>query len=156
DLWDASGTLSVSQPGVTLSTNRINLRNGLGSLLVAFRNGGDFDLTATVGALQATRSLVTMTNVAVTNVGGALAGSNVWNGVVRVTNDVAVPAAASLTILPNTLVLFDGTSSGSVANDFFINGKIESLGTEDEPVTIACGHTNLTFRWGQIRFTNAQ
>ena len=155
DLWDATATLSVNPPGVTLSTNRINLRNGLGSVLVAFRNGTNFDLTAAVGALQATRSLVTMTNVAVTNVGGVLSGSNVWSGVVRVTNDVAVPAAASLTILPNTLVLLDGTNGGTVANDFFINGKMESLGTEHEPVTITCGSTNLNFRWGQIRYTNA-
>ncbi len=83
DLWDASAVLSVEQPGVTLSTNRVTLRNGLGSALVAFRDGGDFNLTATVANLQATRALVSLTNVAVTNVGGPLAGSNVWSGVIR-------------------------------------------------------------------------
>src|SRR6185436_19848529 len=109
DLWDASAVLSVNQAGVTLSTNRVTLRNGLGSALVAFRDGGDFNLTATVAGLQATRALVSLTN------------------------DVTVPAGASLTILPNTLVLFDGVTSGAVANDLFISGRIESLGTEDEP-----------------------
>ncbi len=156
DLWDANATLSVDVPGATLSTNRVLLRNGLGSALVTFRDGGDFNLTATVGGLQATRTLISLTNLAVTNVSGTLAGSNVWTGVVRVTNDVAIPAGASLTILPNTLVLVDGVTSGTVANDFLINGKIESLGTEEEPVTFTCGNTNIAFRWGQIRSTNAQ
>lgn len=156
DLWDASAVLSVEQTGVTLSTNRVTLRNGLGSALVAFRDGGDFNLTATVANLQATRALVSLTNVAVTNVGGPLAGSNVWSGVIRVTNDVTVPASASLTILPATLVLVDGVTSGTVANDLLISGKIESLGTEDEPVIITCANTNVTFRWGQIRHNTAQ
>src|SRR5829696_1636279 len=74
ELWDADATLSVDDPGVTLSTNRVFLRNGLGSALVAFRDGTDFNLTATVGALQATRSLVSLANVSVTDVGGTLAG----------------------------------------------------------------------------------
>jgi hypothetical protein len=156
DLWDASAVLSVDQAGVTLSTNRVTLRNGLGSALVAFRDGGDFNLTATVASLQATRALVSLTNLAVTNVSGTLAGSNVWSGVIRVTNDVTVPASASLTILPDTLVLIDGVTNGTVANDLFISGKIESLGTEDEPVTITCANTNITFRWGQIRHNTAQ
>ncbi|HEY0551226.1 MAG TPA: hypothetical protein VGF13_16595, partial [Verrucomicrobiae bacterium] len=156
DLWDATAVLSVDQAGVTLSTNRVTLRNGLGSVLVAFRDSGDFNLTATVASLQATRALVSLTNVAVTNVGGTLAGSNIWSGVIRVTNDVTVPASASLTILPNTLVLVDGVTNGTVANDLFISGKIESLGNEDEPVTITCGNTNVTFRWGQIRHNTAQ
>jgi hypothetical protein len=156
NLWDAEAGLSVDSPGVTLSTNRVVLRNGLGSILVAFRGGADFNLTAAVGALQATRSLISLTNVAVTNVGGTLSGSNVWSGVVRVTSDVTVPVAASLTILSNTLVLLDGTNFGPVATDLLISGKIESLGTENDPVTITCGQTNLTSRWGQIRHNTAQ
>src|SRR5688572_24176247 len=48
-LWDANATLTVDQPGVTLSTNRVQLRNGLGSALVAFRGGANFNLTAAVG-----------------------------------------------------------------------------------------------------------
>ena len=155
-LWNADATLSADDPGVTLSTNRVFLRNGLGSALVALRGGTDFNLIATVGPLQATRSLVSLTNVPVTDVGGSLAGSNVWSGVVRVTNDVTVPAGASLTILSNTLVLLDGVTSGTTANDLLINGKLESLGTENHPVTITCNSTNMTFRWGQIRHNASQ
>jgi hypothetical protein len=156
DLWDANATLSGDQPGVTFSTNRVQLRNGLGSVLVAFRDGADFNLTATVGALQATRSLTSLTNAPVVAVGGSLPGSNAWSGIIRVTNDVTVPTGASLTILPNTLVLLDGVTSGTTANDLRINGRIESLGTEEQPVTITCGNTNITFRWGQVRHDSAQ
>ena len=155
-LWDANATLSVDQPGVTLSTNSVQLRNGLGSVLVAFRDSADFNLTATVGALQATRSVTSLTNLSVVTVGGSLAGSNVWSGIVRVTNDVTVPTGSSLTLLPNTLVLLDGVTSGTTANDLRINGKIESLGTEEHPVTITCGNTNAASRWGQIRHDSAQ
>jgi hypothetical protein len=156
DLWDADATLSADQPGVALSTNRVQLRNGMGSTLVAFTGGADFNLTARVGALQATHSLTSLTNVAVTTIGGSLPGSTVWSGVIRVTNDVTIPNGATLTILSNTLVLLDGVASGTTANDLLISGKIESLGTEDQPVTITCGNTNQTFRWGQIRHNSAQ
>jgi hypothetical protein len=156
ELWNADATLSADDPGVTLSTNRLFLRNGLGSALVAIRGGTDFNLTATVGALHAMRSLVSLTNVAVTDVGGSLAGSNVWSGIIRVTNDVTVPAGASLTLLSNTLVLFDGVTSGTTANDLLINGEIESIGTENDPITITCNSTNMTYRWGQIRHNTSQ
>jgi hypothetical protein len=156
ELWNADATLSADDPGVTLSTNRVLVRNGLGSALVAIHGGTDFHLTAAVGALQSTRPLVSLTNVAVTSVGGSLAGSNVWSGIVRVTSDVTVPAGASLTILSNTLVLVDGVTSGTTATDLVINGKLESIGTENDPVTITCNSTNLTFRWGQIRHNSSQ
>jgi hypothetical protein len=156
NLWDATATLSVDQPAVTLSTNQVLLRNGVGSVLVAFRGGSNFNLTATIGPLQASRPLVSLSNAPITDIGGSLSGSNVWSGIMHVTNDVTVPAGSSLTIVSNTLVILDGVTSGSVANDFLVSGKIESLGTESDPVTITCGNTNLTFRWGQIRHNTAQ
>ena len=47
ELWDADATLSASA-GITLSTNRVILRNGLGSTLVVFSGTGDLTLTATL------------------------------------------------------------------------------------------------------------
>src|SRR5436190_24379621 len=156
ELWDADAVLSANN-GVSLSTNRVRLRNGMGSVLVAFTSGSDFTLTATVGALQGTKDLVSVASAPVTTVGGTLAGPGVvWSGVIRVTNDVTVPTGVTLTILSNTLVMIDGVTSGTVANDFFIVGTINSLGTQDQPVTITCGNPNQTFRWGQIRHDNAQ
>ena len=56
DLWDAQATLSADA-GVTLSTNKVTLRNGLGSTLVTFSGGGDFNLTVSLGSLTTNRAL---------------------------------------------------------------------------------------------------
>ena len=107
-LWDADVALSVNPGGVTLSSNMVHLRNGMGSTLVSFTNGGDFDLTATLGALTVTRTLATATNLPVSTFGGALTESNtVWSGVVRMTNDVTVPTGYTLTILSISTRVFD-------------------------------------------------
>src|SRR6185436_11368666 len=45
-LWDAEATLTSDSQGVSLSTNRVVLRNGLGSVLVSFSGNEDFNLIA--------------------------------------------------------------------------------------------------------------
>lgn len=155
DLWDAEALLSSDVPGVALSTNRVTLKNGLGSALVTFTGGSDFNLTASLGDLQATRPLTDLSAAPVTAVGGTLPASSVtWSGVVRVTNDVTVPVGGTLTIESGTLVLMNGVSSGTTAPDIFVNGTIQSLGTESEPVAITCA--SAAQRWGQIRHSSAQ
>jgi hypothetical protein len=154
-LWDAEATLSSDQAGVILSTNRIALRNGMGSSLVTFSGGGNFSLAATLGPLQTSRALVDRSSEPVTSVGGTLAGgSTTWSGVVQVTSDVTVPVGHVLTIESNTLVLINGVTSGTTANDLLISGSVQSLGTETHPVTITCAQADR--RWGQIRHNNAQ
>ena len=59
ELWDADATLSASA-GITLSTNRVLLRNGLGSILVSFSGSGDLTLTATLGTLTANRTIISL------------------------------------------------------------------------------------------------
>ncbi len=154
ELWDAEAILTVDPPGVTLSTNKVTLRNGLGSAYVTLAGAGNFNLTASVNGLLATRGLVSGTNLAVTPIGGTLAGvSSTWSGVMLVTNDVIVPVGHTLTLLSNTLVLINGVASGTTANDIEVRGSIQSLGTEAHPVTITC--SNPTMNWGQIRHVNA-
>lgn len=154
-VWDVDALLSVDRPGVTLSTDRITLHNGLGSALVTCSGGGNFTLTATIGSLTANRSLQSLAAVTQTSIGGTLPGTaTTWSGVVRITNDVTVPVGHTLTIQPNTLILVDGVASGTTANDIFVNGTIVSQGTEDQPVTITC--SSATLNWGQIRHNNAQ
>ena len=154
-VWDADAILSETADGITLSTNRLILRNGLGTALVTINGSGDFDFTATVGPVQATRSLRDLSVAPVTTIGGTLAGTNTtWNGIINVTNDVTIPANHTLTIESNTLVLVNGVASGTVAPDLLIVGSIQSLGTEAHPVTITCISNNL--RWGQIRHNTAQ
>src|SRR5687768_16492927 len=48
ETWDTDAVLTVDSGAITLSTNRITLRNGLGSALVTFTGTGSFNLTATV------------------------------------------------------------------------------------------------------------
>src|SRR6185503_16148309 len=154
-LWDGEAVLSTDSGAVTLSTNRVPMRNGMGSALVTFSGGGDFNLTATVGAAQATRSLVSLAGSAVTTTGGTNAGDVVWSGIVRVTNDFTVPAGFTLTIQPSTLVLLDGVSSGTTGVDINVSGRIDVQGTEADPVTFTCSSPNLNVRWGQLRHSSA-
>jgi len=111
ELWDGEATLSAGG-GVTLSTNRVVLRNGLGSALVTCAGGGDFTLTATLGSLSTNKALTSLAGAPVVTIGGTLpGGSTTWSGVINVTNNVTVPAGHTLTILSNTLVSFRGGGS---------------------------------------------
>jgi hypothetical protein len=154
-LWNAEATLSVNQPGVTLSTNRVRLYNGLGSIQVMFGGGGDFDLTATMEELQASRSIQSVAGSSPASVSGTLPGTETtWSGVINVTADLTVPAGHTLTIESNTLVLVNGVASGTAGPDIIVNGTIRSLGTEEHPVTITC--VSAALRFGEVRHANAQ
>ncbi len=154
-LWNAEATLAADQPGIVLSTNLIVLMNGLGSALVVFTGGVDFELSATVGSLRATRELVSLAQAPQASVGGVLTGSaTTWSGVVRIKNDVTVPAGHELNIAPNSLLLMDGAPAGTAGASLIVEGSLQSLGTEAEPVTITCAETGL--RWGQIRHQSQQ
>ena len=154
DLWDATVALSANN-GVTLSTNVVTLRNGLGSALVTCAGGGDFTLTAALDSLATSRTLLTVTNLTPTTVSGTLPGTaTTWSGVVRITGNVTVPVGHTLTIASNTLVMLNGVASGTVGTQIIVNGTLNSEGTEAHPITITCADAAL--RWGQIRHDNAQ
>jgi hypothetical protein len=153
NLWDADAILSTA-PSLTLSTNRIVLRNGLGSGLVTFTGGGDFTLTATVGSLSTNRSIQSRAGAPVTTASGSLAASTTWTGVVQLVGTVTVPTGRTLTIESNSLVIINGVASGTAGFGLVVNGTLNSLGTELHPVTITCADAAL--RWGQIRHDNAQ
>src|SRR5262245_7102250 len=70
NLWDADALLSADQPGVSLSTNRIALRNGLGTTLLTISGNADFNLTATVNGEQASRAVASRSGQTVTTVSG--------------------------------------------------------------------------------------
>jgi hypothetical protein len=156
-IWDSAATLSVDRAGISLSATEVLLRNGRGSAFVTVSGAADFNLTATIGTLNATRSVHALTNEPITTVTGTLPGSaTTWSGIVQLTGDVTVPVGHTLTILSNTLVLVNGVTSGTAAPDILISGYIQSLGTEDYPVTITCSSANPATSWGQIRHNTAQ
>jgi len=149
DLWDAAATLSLDNPNVNISTNRIVLRNGLGSALVTFTGRGDFTLTANVNGAENSRLLIDLSNEPVTSISGMLAGSStIWDGIVHITDDLQVPSDHTLTIRPGTLILLDGVNSGSAGTDIDVEGTIKSLGTALAPITFTA--YNSARAWGEI------
>lgn len=155
DQWDAEATLSSDNPAVTLSTNKVALRNGLGTALITINGNANFNLRAQIGAEQTQRPVADRSAQAATTAGGILPGaSTTWSGVVRVVGTVTVPAGHTLTINPDTLVLINGVGSGTAGINIIVNGAIRSLGTEMQPVVITCA--DATQNWGQIRHETSQ
>lgn len=154
DIWDATATLSVDNPGVHLQPTELHLYNGLGSTLVTFTGGGDFVLTADVEGAIAAASLVDWSNEPVHTVSGTLQGPVTWNGLYHIAGgDFTVAGGATLNLEPGTLVLIEGAPSGSDGTDIQIEGSIQSLGTVDRPVTFTAYTPGEN--WGEIRFVSA-
>ncbi len=156
-VWDADVELSVTPVSVRLSTNVVTMRNGMGSALVTFESAPvPVELTARIGAISARRTLAPLDVATAVPVGGTLADSpnpTIWTGLIRVTNDVIVPAGHALHVSPGTWVLLDGVASGTNGADLQVDGELRSLGTAVEPVVMTCGQAGL--RWGQIRHNNS-
>jgi len=152
-VWDAVASISVDNPNVNLSTNKVVLYNGLGSTLVVFTGSGDFKLTAEVNGMEDSRLLTDLAGEPVTSVSGTLAGDSVWSGIIHVTGDVVVPAGRTLTIQPGTLVLIEGVSSGSGGADIDVFGTIKALGTAESPVTFTA--FDPAKAWGEIHHDHA-
>lgn len=154
ELWNAEAQLESLDPQVTLSTNRVQLKNGLGTALLGISGTRDFTLQVTLGTNRAQRSVIYASTSGAVAVSGVLPGANTtWNGVVRVTGTVTVPVGHVLTIQPGTVVLLDGRASGTAAPGLIVNGSVQCLGTWTNPVSITCADMNLN--WGQIRHDNA-
>ncbi|MHB1034559.1 MAG: lamin tail domain-containing protein [Pirellulales bacterium] len=155
DVWDATATLSASRPDITLSTNQVVLRNGIGTALVTYTGSGDFTLTAAVGNLRMNRNLASLAAAPVTDVSGVLPGASTqWSGVIHVTGDVTVPAGSTLTIQPGTTVLLHGVATGDTGADIDVLGSLQVLGTADAPVHFTSDDPAMA--WGEIHHANAQ
>ena len=153
--WNGEAILSVDQPGVTLSTSRVELRNGLGTVLLTASGTTDFTLRATINDESSARAIRVRTDENPTSISGILPGTNsIWSGVISITADVTVPAGHKLTINPGTIVLVNGVASGTSGIRITVNGSVRSLGTEVAPVTITCADPALN--WGQIRHESAE
>jgi hypothetical protein len=154
-VWDATATLEVATAGVSLSTNRVELRNGMGSSLVTFTGGGDVTVRVVSQGSSVEQTWRALDPNPTLTTGGTLTGSaTTWAGVVRVTNDVVVPSGHVLTIEPGTWVLFNGVASGTAGVDLQVSGSVQSRGTPALPVVLTCASPGL--RWGQIRHDNAE
>ncbi len=154
DLWDAEVSLSVDNPTVLLSTDRIRLINGLGSALVTFDGAGDFTLSAALNGALATARLVDGSDLPITMHTGRLSQSESWSGIHRITGgDFSIPKGVTLTLESGTLVLVDGVPAGSNGIDIDVEGAIRSLGLQDAPVTITA--TEAGANWGELHYQGA-
>ncbi|MEN6575820.1 MAG: hypothetical protein ABFD90_05700 [Phycisphaerales bacterium] len=155
DIWDANAVLSVSgDSAIELSMDRVALCNGLGSGLVTFTGGGDFDLIVSVGDVAKTVRLVDWTDEPVQVVSGTVTESQTWSGVYHVAGgDLTIPAGVTLTLAPGTLVLIDGAVSGADGTDIDVQGAIELLGTATCPVTFTAFTPGSN--WGELHHADA-
>lgn len=159
DVWDAEAFLSAVGEDVEMSASTVFLRNGVGSGLVTLAGSGD--VTLRVGAeidgqmLSAERLLSYLGGFPVTEVGGMLpVGTTSWSGVVHVTEEVTVPAEASLEIAAGTLILLNGVASGENGTDLVVRGAVNALGSEEMPVMFTAADPGLA--WGEIRHDGAR
>lgn len=158
EVWDAEVELVVTGEDVTVEprTPSIRLRNGVGSVLLELDAATDITLHAELGDLGATRTLRLLESDHEVATGTLPAGVTQWSGVVHVPEDLLVPEAATLRILPGTLVLMGSVESGSDGADINIVGRLESLGTAERPVTLtAAGPDGVDtpeegYEWGEL------
>ncbi|MFT5105844.1 MAG: hypothetical protein ACI9UA_001466 [Pseudoalteromonas tetraodonis] len=120
---------------------------------------GDFTLTANAAGQSDSVSMVSLgVTPTITDVSGTLGGgaSTTWSGVMRITDDVTVPAGHTLNIDPGTLVLVvgDATSQSTAGKDLIVEGVVNSLGTELQPITFTA--VDPAASWGQILFSEAE
>ncbi|HPD47711.1 MAG TPA: lamin tail domain-containing protein [Anaerohalosphaeraceae bacterium] len=155
DVWNATANLSVAgNPAIKLSVSQITLYNGMGSALVTFTGAGDFTLQAEVLGLEAATSLIDLTGQPITMVSGGISTSQTWSGIYHITGgDFSIASGATLTLEPGTLVMLDGTASGSGGLDIDVQGAIRSMGTANAPVTFTAAVAGQN--WGEIHFDNA-
>ena len=149
--WDREVDLWVSDPSVSLSADKVTVRNGLGTALVVASGATDFVLEARLGGIRSeARAVRHSGDQIVREFSGVLPGQNtIWSGLVHVTDDVTVPAGHTLTIEPGTLVMIDGATTGTAAADLLVSGTILAEGSEEAPITITC--LDAESNWGQLR-----
>ena len=155
-VWDATATLSVDNPNVTLDVDHVTLYNGMGSALVTFSGSGDFAITIDINGMQVTKTLTDIQNEPVNLVTAPVASNETWDGIYHITggSDFAIADGATLTVAAGSLVLIDGVSSGTDGLDINIAGSIQSLGTVDSPVTFTAYTSGNN--WGELDFDDAE
>ena len=159
ELWNATATLSIDVPGITISPSTLNLYNGFGSMLATLSGATTqtFTLTATLNGKQVSRTLNSLSGVAETAVSGTLSGAALnWSGLIHVVDNVTVPDGSTLTVQPGTTVVIDGVTSGTSGKQIIVQGAIQSLGTAAQPVVFTASSPASGYAWGQFDFQSAE
>ena len=165
EVWDATVSLSSSHPAVTLSTSEVSLVNGMGSALVTVQGTEAFSLTADWNGFQIVRQLVPLVDPPIQELSGTLTDEvTTLSGVVHITDDLTVPEGRVLQLEPGTLVLVSGvpqTPRVELGTQIIVQGSLNALGTEDQPVTITAADparpwSELDVQGGQVNLQFAE
>ena len=119
--------------------------------------------TDKAGAVETPGAGVTLTaDSTLPTTSGTLTTDETWSGVVQLTGDVVVPAGITLTLEPGTVIKFpalqDDTNGGadSSRSELAINGTLQSLGTESDPITFtSAAAAPRKSDWGGISYTDS-
>ena len=93
-------------------------------------------------------SIVAPSRLSITPV-SPISGNEVWSGDVNITSTTTLNTGASVTIIPGTVISFPSGTS------LIVNGMLNSLGSESQPIifTSQSGTTNSS--WGTITFSGS-
>ena len=153
DIWSRRILVVTSGGAAPAVTNVTEFLNGIAVVSVDSFGTNDLNIEVRDTLSSTTNRIVKDASMSETTVGGTLSGDTTsWSGVVRMTNDVTVPAGHTLRIGPGTLVLVEGVASGTTAPDLLVEGNVESAGTESSPVCFTSASAGLN--WGQIRHSS--
>ena len=147
--WDAVARIRIEGEGASISPGEVMLRNGIGSVLARIEGTGELRLVISLDGEEITKQLADLSGEPRREVAGDLpAEETEWSGVIQVTDNLTIPEDGTLRLLPGTLVLLDGVESGTNGTDINVEGKLESLGTRERPVTLTA--SDPAEAWGEL------
>ena len=147
--WDAVARIRIEGEGASISPGEVMLRNGIGSVLARIEGTGELRLVISLDGEEITKELPDLSGEPRREVAGDLpAEETEWSGVIQVTGNLTIPEDGTLRLLPGALVLLNGVESGTNGTDINVEGKLESLGTRERPVTLTA--SDPAEAWGEL------
>ena len=164
DVWDLEATIDIDGEGLSVvpAEPTVQLRNGVGSVLVRVEATSNIDVTVRAGEFETRKRVDLLTTEGLTVAPAELpAGLTEWSGVVHVPDDLLVPSGSTLRVRADTLVLLGSVSSGTDGADINIEGRIETQGSATHPVTFTAAGDDDPFageegrEWGELHHNEA-
>ena len=144
--WDATVELTSAEGSFT--ADPLRLVNGRGSTLVTLHDAVDITLEAQWGELATIAQLSPLVTPPVQQLSGELQSDMTVSGLIRIEQDLIIPAGVELTISAGSLLLLNGAADSQNATQIVVQGSLRSEGTEQEPVTLTAQDPSRA--WGQI------
>ena len=136
-------TVTFFDDHLPVPADSIRFYHGVGSVSFTLDDGaavpaGDYRVTVTVGTISASKIVTVLSNPTWRVMPAVLSGADlVWgpDENIRISlHDTEVPAGSTLTIHPGTMVMVDTTGSLENGTLITINGQVDAVGSEDNPI----------------------